>query len=299
MKSPPLQRPSDAIGGESLCDSQDVETATQTLHRLTSYTWDGTSPPATSPTSCGPYPSTTLGCSATSRSTTWIACRASTSGTRRTFPARRSPATCRPRRHRPSACSRAPARSPPRRSISRTSRGCCTCPRASCAPWRLTVTRRERTSESARPGCSAPRAPRAGGSRSSSTSPCPTVVPICHPACIGMTRRITPSCGSGRLPTATLPSSSSPVSRGGPAGGTASAGSVTSIGMPARCSRSSSRSRTQPVTQLACTLGSRTPRWRRSSAPTACTNGRSRSWSSGTASRRSRRRAMPWPARST
>ncbi len=61
----------------------------------------GTSPPATSPTSCGPCPSTTLGCCGTSRSTTWIACRGSTSGTGRVCPGCRSPATSPPRRHRP------------------------------------------------------------------------------------------------------------------------------------------------------------------------------------------------------
>ena len=116
-----------------------------------------------------------------------------------------SPATFRLRRPQPWACSPGPPRSRPRPSTSRTSRGCCTCPPASCAPSSANVTRVGGTSGRTRRGCSEPRVPPAAGSRSSSTSRYRTARPTCRPACTGTTRRITPSCGIGPPPRGDAP----------------------------------------------------------------------------------------------
>ena len=59
-------------------------------------------------------------------------------------------------------------------------------------------------------------------------------------ACTGTTRRTTPWCRSGRRRAAARPPSSSPASRGAPDGATASADTGTCIGTPAPCSPSCS-----------------------------------------------------------
>ena len=81
--------------------------------------------------------------------------------------------------------------------------------------------------------------------------------------------RITRSCGSGRRHAATHPPSSSPASPGAPDGATASAGTGTSTGTPARCSRSCSRRPTLPGWRPDSTPASRTPRSPSSSRQTA------------------------------
>ena len=234
----------------------------------------GTSPPATSLTSCGPCPSTTLACCRTSRSTTWIACRGSTSGTGKSYHGCRSPAnlpsTMAPAVSVLAGTAEVPAAAVDLPQLSRLLH-------LSAGVVRTTVVGRTRR------GCSAPPGSAGGRFPFELYVAVPGGMSTCRPACTGTTRRTTPSCGSDRRRAGTPPSSSSPASHGGPAGGTGSADSGTSIGMPARCSRSSSPSRTPPVTPRRSTPGSQTRRWRRSSAPTAWTNGRSRSWRSATA----------------
>ena len=100
----------------------------------------------------------------------------------------------------------------------------------------------------------------------------------CPPACTGTTRSTTRSCRSGRHRSGgDARPSSSPASRGAPAGDTANAGTGMSTGMPARCSPSCSRSPTRRAFQPRCTALPRRGRWPRCRARTGCTSARWRS----------------------
>ena len=267
------------------------ETATQTLHRLTSFTWSWYEPsredddlvwsvPVDDPPRRPGLPTQRHG----------YACPGSSSGTPRRCLGCRSPAICAPRPRRLSTCSPGPRTLRPPGSTSRTSRGCSTFRPASFGPRSIGT----------RPGCSAPPAPRAAASPSSCTSRCPTGSAL---------PRRRPLVPPGR-PRAR-------AGRAGPARGRPRLVVVT--GVPWRTGwryrergfrhvywdagtmlsqlLAAADSAGHPDSTAHALPGRRDRR--RSSARTACTSGPWRSSRSATARRRSSRRARPSRARST
>ena len=117
-------------------------------------------------------------------------------------------ATSRPRATQPSPSSPAPPPPPAPSSICRTSPGSCTSRPAWCARRSAPTGSRSSSAQPAR---------RAAGSHSSCTSPCPRALRS-PPACTGTTGTDTPSCRSARRRAGARPLWSSPASRGEPAG---------------------------------------------------------------------------------
>ena len=249
------------------------ETATQTLHRLTSYEpgreWDE---PVDDPRVLQDLEVNDLA------RFPWFYKRYVQSLPRLPLPrepaAHDGPGRRRARGHR--------GASPAPSSTCRISPGCCTCRPGWCARW----------SGRTRRGCSAPPGPRAAVSPSSCTSPCPTAWRL--PAGVHWYDPHDHALVQvGPPPRGARPPSSSPASRGAPGGATASAATGTSIGTPAPCSPSCSRWPTPRGSPRGCTAASPTRRSPRSSARTGCTSGPWPSSRSATARRRSTRPVRP------